>query len=147
MWVQFIYATFVSNLLITISKYYTYGIGGTWGTFDPRNAREPWDFFKQLYLKRPRQIIFFAGKSPKSPRIHTRKIYKSLLVNVSSECFSNKSASLSELYSNRIYQNAVSLLACADTISFLTLWIFTLVSNCLFTFLSVGLIDSWNAFV
>jgi len=35
MWVQFIYATFVSNLLITISKYYMYGIGGTWGTFDP----------------------------------------------------------------------------------------------------------------
>jgi len=121
MWVQFIYATFVSNLLITISKYYTYGIGGTWGTFDPRNAREPWDFFKQLYFKNDQgKSYFFAGKSPKSPRIHTRKIYKSLLVNVSSECFSNKSASLSELYSNRL-PNAVSLLACADTISFLTL--------------------------
>ena len=59
MWVQFIYATFVSNLLITISKYYTYGFGGTWGTFDPLNAGEPWRFLDQVYFKSPKANHFF----------------------------------------------------------------------------------------
>ena len=70
-----LYCAGVSNLLITISKYYTYGIGGTWGTFDPLNAGEPWRFLDQVYFKKSQGKSFFFGwKSPKSPRIHTCKI-------------------------------------------------------------------------
>jgi len=29
-----------------------YGFGGTWGTFDPLNAGEPWRFLDQVYFKK-----------------------------------------------------------------------------------------------
>ena len=45
-----------------------YGFGGTWGTFDPLNAGEPWRFLDQVYFKKSQgKSLFFDGNYPNDP--------------------------------------------------------------------------------
>jgi len=41
--------------------------GGTWGTFDPLNAGEPWRFLEQVYFKKSQGKSFFLLEVPQVP--------------------------------------------------------------------------------
>ena len=55
------------NLVTTLSHFEGQNAGGTWGTFDPRNAREPWRFINMFIIKSPKANHCFSFKSPPSP--------------------------------------------------------------------------------